>query len=92
MCVCVCWVYISMCGGGSGGGKGEGGQVFALTRFNEGCVHVCVCACADVRLFAFCVRSVSMESTHPEIWTRGWKSPGLLCAPLRFLHSIFVRE
>lgn len=28
------------------GGRGKGGQVFELTRFNEGCACVCACMCA----------------------------------------------
>lgn len=43
--------------------------MFALTRFNEGCVCFCVCVRAAVcLLLSACV---SMESTHPEIWMDG---------------------
>lgn len=78
--MCVCLVYISMCSGG------KGGQVFVLTRFNEGCVCFCVCARG-------CVFASERMCFHGEYTSRdmdGWKLPGLLYAPLRFLHSIFV--
>lgn len=62
--LCVCWVYISMCSGGSGGGKGEGGQVFTLTRFNEGCVHVCVCVCVRGRASVCFLRAQCFHGEH----------------------------
>lgn len=78
--VCVWCIFPCVAGGGVGGG--QGGQVFVLTRFNEGCV--CVCKC----LFAF--GRVCFHGEHTSTDMDGWKLPVLLCAPLRFLHSIFV--
>lgn len=61
LCVCVFAVCLPV-------QRGKGGQVFALTRFNEGSVCFCVCACVCAPLcvnvcLLLCV-CVSAESTH----------------------------
>lgn len=82
--------------------RGKGGQVFALTRFNEGCVcfvcvRVCVHAAVCKCLFAFVCVCFCGEYTPKEVdgcmdgwmggWMDGWKLLVLLFAPLGFLHS-----
>lgn len=50
---------------------------------------VCACVCAERKcLFAFECMCFHGEYTSKDM--DGWKLPVLLCAPLRFLHSIFV--